>query len=314
MRVVIYAQFSSDLQDARSVTDQIMLAREYARHHGWQVVAEFSDAAISGSTLQNRPGLLDLLAAAREKRFDIVLAESLDRLSRSLADTARMYEDLSYLGVRLYTLADGLIGTMHIGMKGTIAKIFLEDLAQKTRRGQIGRVKAGRIPGGRCFGYDCAKDGEPGKRSINEAEAAVVRRIFREYVRGCSPLTIVTALNREGIAAPRGNRWNASTLNGSRKRANGILSNSLYIGVITFNRQKFLKDPATGRRQARPNAPSEWLATEVPELRIVDQEMWELARARREADSRLSLPRRNRPRHLLSGLLECGALDPRTLW
>ena len=307
MRVAIYARFSSDLQDARSVTDQLMIAREYARRHGWQVVAEFSDAAISGAVLRNRPGLLELLAAARERRFDIVLTESLDRLSRSLADTARMHEDLSYLGVQLHTLADGLIGTMHVGMKGTIAKIFLEDLAQKTRRGQIGRVMAGRIPGGRCYGYDCAKDGEPGKRSINETEAAVVRRIFREYVQGCSPLAIVTALNREGIAAPRGNRWNASTLNGSRKRANGILSNSLYIGVITFNRQRFLKDPATGRRQSRPNAPSEWLATEVPELRIVDQETWDLARARREADSKLSLPRRNRPRHLLSGLLECGA-------
>src|SRR5436190_15593334 len=137
MRVAIYARFSSELQDARSINDQVGSAREHARRQGWDVVAQYSDAAISGASVHNRPGLQDLLRDARMRRFDAVLTESLDRLSRSLADIARLYEDFAYLGVKLYTLADGLNSTMHIGMKGTIAKIFLEDLAQKTRRGQI---------------------------------------------------------------------------------------------------------------------------------------------------------------------------------
>jgi site-specific DNA recombinase len=308
MRVAIYARFSSELQDTRSIVDQVEIARQKAQRQGWDIVAEYSDAAISGASMHNRPGLLDLLRHAKERRFDAVLTESLDRLSRSLADIARLHEDLAYLDVQLYTLADGLIGTMHVGMKGTFAKIFLEDLAQKTRRGQIGRVKAGRIPGGRSYGYDIVTGSEErGRRTINEPEAAIIRRIFREYVTGSSPLAIAMRLNREGIAAPRGGQWNASTLNGSRKRANGILSNSLYVGVITYNRQKFVKDPATGRRQARPNAPSEWLTTDLPELRIIDEETWELGRSRRKADRKLTLTRRNRPRHLLSGLLACGA-------
>ena len=308
MRVAIYAQFSSDLQDVRSITDQLEIARGHAQRQGWEIAAEYSDAAISGASVHNRPGLLDLLRGAKERRFDAVLTQSLDRLSRSLADMARLHDDLAYLGVQLYTLADGLIGTMHVGMKGTIAKIYLEDLAQKTRRGQIGRVKAGRIPGGRSYGYNVVTVGDDrGRRTINEPEAAIIQRIFREYVAGSSPLAIATRLNREGVVAPRGGRWNASTLNGSRKRANGILSNSLYVGVITYNRQRFVKDPATGRRQARPNPPSEWLTANLPELCIIDQETWDHAQWRRKAVGSLTLPRRNRPRHLLSGLLACGA-------
>lgn len=65
MRVAIHARFSSDLQDVRSMTDQVAAARDHAARQGWKVVAEFFDAAISGASLHNRPGLLDLLTAAQ---------------------------------------------------------------------------------------------------------------------------------------------------------------------------------------------------------------------------------------------------------
>ena len=82
----------------------------------------------------------------------------------------------------------------------------------------------------------------------SEEPFTILRRIFAEYVDGCSPLAIVERLNREGVRGPRGGAWNASTLNGSRQRENGILSNSLYVGRLTSNRQRFIKDPANGRR------------------------------------------------------------------
>jgi hypothetical protein len=122
-----------------------------------------------------------------------------------------------------------------------IASIYLDDLAQKTRRGQVGRVRAGRIPGGRSYGYDVVANGEDrGQRTINQAEADIVRRIFREYVEGSSALDIAGRLNQEGIAAPRGRQWNGSTINGSRKRLNGIINNRLYAGKIVYNRQRFI--------------------------------------------------------------------------
>ena len=104
--------------------------------------------------------------------FDAIVTESLDRLSRSQADIAALFEKLQFLGVRIETLADGAVSEIHVGLKGSMSALFLKDLAQKTRRGQIGRVKAGRIPGGKCYGYDVLKDGDDrGRRAINAAEA-----------------------------------------------------------------------------------------------------------------------------------------------
>src|SRR5688572_12693052 len=201
MRVAIYARFSSDLQDVRSITDQVAAARDHATRQGWRVVAEFSDAAISGSSLHNRPGLLDLLVAAQQRQFDAVLTESIDRLSRDLEDIAGLHKRLAYWGVKIVTLADGEVGKLHVGLKGIIASIYLDDLAQKTRRGQFGRVKAGRIPGGKSYGYDVVRGGDDdrGRRTINEAEAQIVGRIFREYVDGESPIEIATRLNSEKV-------------------------------------------------------------------------------------------------------------------
>ena len=308
MRVAIYARFSSDLQDARSITDQLVLAREHAARQDWLVVQEFTDAAISGASMANRPGLQDLMRAAEAHRFDVVLTESLDRLSRDLADSAALHRQLSYWGVRIVTLADGDVNKMLVAVKGLLGSMFLDDLAQKTKRGQVGRVKAGRIPGGRCYGYDVVRDGqEGGKRTINEAEAGVVRRIYAEYVEGRSPLKIVQALNAEGVPGPRGGHWNVSALIGSAKRRNGLLNNSLYTGRITYNRQRFIKDPATGRRQARANPQDQWLTQDVPELAIVSTDVFDRAQALRAARVRPHPVYHRRPKHLLSGLLVCGS-------
>lgn len=308
MRCAIYARFSSDLQDARSITDQVALARQRAEREGWTVVEVYSDAAISGAGMHNRPGLLDMMVAAKARQFDIVLVESLDRLSRDLEDIAGLHKRLSAWDVKIVTLADGEVSTMHVGLKGLFAKLFLEDLAQKTRRGQIGRVKAGRIPGGLCYGYDIVRtEGDRGRRVINPEEAAIVRRIFAEYTSGASPRSIAARLNAEGVPPPRGRYWNSSTLNGSRQRANGILNNRLYIGELVYNRQRFIKDPETGKRVSRLNPPSEWIVQEVPELAIVDRDVFEEAQRLRAASSTGPLHRTRRPKHLLSGLVQCGS-------
>lgn len=307
MRVAIYARFSSDFQDPRSITDQVSAAREHAAKNGWTVVAQFCDAAISGAALHNRPGVLDMMMAAKDRQFEAVLTESLDRLSRDLEDIAGLHKRLSYWGVKIVTLADGEVGKIHVGLKGMIASLFLDDLAQKTRRGQVGRVNAGRIPGGLCYGYDVVSGDDRGQRRINPAEAEIVLRIFGEYVAGASALMIAGRLNAEGIPGPRGGQWNASTINGSRKRLNGIISNQLYAGKIVYNRQRFIKDPATGKRQARPNPPDQWITRDVPELAIVPDELFTTAQAKRDENGApQKIASRRRPKRLLSGLIECG--------
>ena len=271
------------------------------------ITAEFVDAAISGASTRNRPGLADLMAAAEADAFDIVVTESLDRLSRDLEDMAGIFKRLAYRGIKIITLADGEVGTLHVGLRGIVAKLYLEDLAQKTRRGQVGRVRAGRIPGGRCYGYDVVTVGsERGRRVVNSCEAEIIRRIFAEHLGGDSPLKIAARLNTEGVPGPRGGLWGASTINGSRKRRNGLLNNELYAGRLVYNRQRFLKDPATGKRQARANPGTDWITTEVPELLIIDAKTWEAVQSRRLLQNGTRLHHTRRPKRLLSGLLQCG--------
>ncbi len=307
MRAAIYARFSSDLQDARSITDQVSLARRYLDGRGLLFAGAYEDAAISGASVVNRPGLQRLLSDAATRKFEVLVTESLDRLSRSQADIAALYERLNFLGVRIETLADGHVSEIHVGLKGTMSALFLKDLAQKTKRGQMGRVKAGRIPGGKSYGYDVVPAGEDrGRRVINEREAAVVRRIYTEYTQGRGTLAIVKSLNQEGIPGPTGKPWNLSTVVGSPKRRNGLLNNELYNGVIVYNRQRFMKDPATGKRVSRPNPESEWVRQDAPELRIVDEDVWQAAQQLRESRSTPHFYHRRRPQRLLSGLIYCG--------
>jgi site-specific DNA recombinase len=119
-----------------------------------------------------------------------------------------------------------------------------------------------------------------GDREIDEAQAIVARRIFRDFASGISPRTIARALNAEGIVGPDGNLWNGSTIRGHVKRGTGLINNELYVGRLVWNRQRCVKDPSTGRRVSRMNAESEWIVTEVPELRIIDDELWQAVKAR----------------------------------
>ena len=115
MRAAIYARFSSELQDARSIADQVELARKYAEARGLTITQTYQDAAISGASTINRPGLQRLLADAGQGGFEVIVTESLDRLSRSQADIAALYEKFTFLGVRIETLADGVVSEIHVG-------------------------------------------------------------------------------------------------------------------------------------------------------------------------------------------------------
>ena len=312
-RAVVYARYSSDLQSEASIDDQVRLCRERAEREGMWVREVFTDYAISGGSVSNRPGMRSLLQAAQDGGIDVVIAEALDRISRDQEDIAAIYKRLRHAEVCLLTLAEGEINELHIGLKGTMNALFLKDLAAKTRRGQRGRVEAGKIPGGNSYGYRIVRglleDGSvcTGEREIDEKQAAVVQRIFAEYVAGATPRRIARGLNTEGIPGPRGGPWNASTINGSRQRRNGILNNELYRGRITYNRQRFVKDPETGKRIARPNPEDQWITTDAAHLRIIDDSLWA---ATQDLKARYSSRRGNKRqtrKRLLSGLVKCGA-------
>ncbi|WP_036044847.1 recombinase family protein [Bradyrhizobium yuanmingense] len=318
MKVALYARYSSDNQRDASIEDQLRLCRLHAEKQGWTIGDSYTDRAISGASLL-RPGIQELISDATRGKFAIVLAEAMDRLSRDQEDIAGLFKRMAFAGVRIVTLSEGDVTHLHVGLKGTMNALFLKDLADKTRRGLRGRIEDGKSGGGRCFGYDVvrqfAANGEPirGDRTINEAEAAVVRRIFTDYLCGKSSRTIAFELNRERVAGPQGAEWGPSTIHGNPKRGVGILNNELYVGRLVWNRLRYLKDPDTGKRVSRLNPEPEWVILDVPELRIVDQDTWDAVKARQQAlayepsaPGENKLNDRRRPRYLFAGLVKCG--------
>jgi hypothetical protein len=81
----IYARYSSDLQPEASIEDQNRICRERAAQEGWSIYQEYSDSGISAASLA-RPGIQKLLRDAQAGRFEILLAESIDRQSRDQED------------------------------------------------------------------------------------------------------------------------------------------------------------------------------------------------------------------------------------
>lgn len=247
MRVAIYARYSSENQRDASIEDQVAICREHAKREGWMVVETYTDRAISGASLM-RPGIQALLTDTMNGKIDIVLAEALDRLSRDQEDIAGIYKRMSFAGIKLFTLSEGEVSNLHIGLKGTMNAMFLQDLADKTRRGLRGRIERGKSGGGKCYGYDVVKkldsNGEAvrGERKINAKDAKIVTRIFNDYAAGISPKAIAKTLNEEGVPGPSGKGWGQSTINGNRERGTGILNNELYIGRLVWNRLRHLTE------------------------------------------------------------------------
>ena len=305
-RAVFYARYSTDLQKDRSIDDQVALCREYAARNGLTAGTVYSDRAQTSSSLIGRDGIMQLMADARSGAFDVVIVEALDRISRDQEDLAGIFKRLSFNGIEIVAVHDGVADAMQIGIRGLLGSMFLADLKHKVRRGMAGVVADGRSAGGVCYGYDLVL-GRPGERTINEEQASVVRRIFRMYLGGMSPRDIAKELNSEGILPPRGAKWNASTINGNKGRNYGILQNAMYEGKIIWNRVQMVRDPDTGKRVSRENPVSDWKISEVPELRIVPVALYEAVQKRKAIRSHEheNHRRANKPKRIFSGLVRC---------
>ena len=269
-RAAIYARFSTDLQRDKSIDDQVALCTAHAAREGLNVARTYSDRARTSSTMIGRDGLQDMLADAREDRFDVVVVEALDRLSRDQGDLAAIWKRLEFLGIPILAVNDGKADAIRVGVHGLLRQIWLDGHRKKVHRGQSGVIRDGRHAGGRAYGY-APVPGKPGELTIVEHEAEIIRRIFESYAAGDSPRTIAAALNAEAVPPPRGVRWNASTINGNPQRGYGILSNEIYRGEIVWNRVQMIRDPETGKRVSRPNPECDWRRAAAPHLRIVNQ-------------------------------------------
>src|SRR3990172_1687298 len=176
---------------------------------------------------------------------------------------------------------------MLIPLQGMINERFLADLREKTLRGMKGRKNEGYFVGERTFGFESTPSEKVrldnrGKEKaagalmqINETEAEVVRRVFRDFADGQSIFSIIKRLNQEGVRGRKNKvcRWSTQTIH-------TMLRNEKYKGIWIWNRTGSKRNPLTGKLRRYDKPKSEWDVKEFPEFRIVPEELWDRVQSR----------------------------------
>lgn len=327
MKAAVYARYSTDQQREASIADQLRVCERLAERHGFTVAARFQDAAISGGTA-SRPGYQSLLAAARRREFQVIVAEDASRLWRNSSEQAQRLAELRDLGCAVvsHDLDTRQESAAIMGaVTGAISEHYRAEIGRRTRRGLEGLALQQKPTGGKAYGYETVN----GKRVINKAQAAIVRRIFTMYADGSSARAIASILNTEGIPSP-GSTWNrtarrrsgwlASAISGDPSRGIGILNNEAYRGRLVWNRSRWIRSAVDGKKRRQLiNPQSQWVTHSDESMRIVSDALWNSVKQRQADQSAqigdrirkgLSKDAANRtgraPKYLFSGLLVCG--------
>ena len=279
MRVAIYARVSTDAQEARgTIGSQLALLRERVVQEGQELVAEYTDDGLSGARL-DRPGLDALRDAAEAGHIESMWCLSADRLARMYAYQVIVLDELARHGVSVSFLdtpkiEDDPQARLLTQVQGVIAEYERAKIAERYRRGKLWRSRAGEVIAWKpSYGYRrIPRVGErPAHLEVFEHEAAVVRRIFDDYVhKDLSMRQIAKGLNYDGISSPSGRAvWGVSTI--AR-----ILRNEAYIGRVYANRTEAVLDRRlAGKTRQVPRPRDQWIAIAVPAA--LDEELFEAA-------------------------------------
>ncbi len=321
-RVAIYARYSSDRQSEASIEDQVRRAHDVIARAGGdpEKATVFPDFAISGASMQ-RPGLEALLRAVDKKKVDVILTEDLSRLSRDMADSAQIFKRLQFAGVPLISISDGIDTSqkqakLNFALKSLLADLYVDDLRDKTLRGLEGRHLAGMATGQVPYGYKTVAQKDRYGRTtgseimIDTSSAEVVRRVFEMYRAGDAFHVISRTLIREGVPSAR-QRTRHTRFGWGAPGISAMLRQEKYIGVWRFKERQWVKEPGTNRRIPRRRPSDEVMIAERPELRVINDELWnavqeklrERSRGGGRKNERILSPRKSK--YLLSGIVVC---------
>jgi site-specific DNA recombinase len=281
----------------------------------------YVDDGISGAEFANRPGFLRLMNALKPLApFQVLIMSEESRLGREAIETAYALKQLVQAGVRVFFYLEDRERTLDtptdkimLSLTTFADELEREKARQRTYDAMQRKARAGHVTGGRVFGYDNVEivgpDGQRShvERQINEAEAAVGRRIFEMCAYGAGLTRITKTLNAEGVAAPRPQQGRPAAWAQSSVRE--VLLRPLYRGEIVWNQSRKRDKWGQSRRAERPQ--TDWLHIPAPSLRIVPNELWSAAQAqftKRQQRFAAAQPRRldiDSP-YLLSGFARCG--------
>jgi DNA invertase Pin-like site-specific DNA recombinase len=244
------------------------------------------------------------------------LIDDSSRLTRRLADALNLFERLTFAGIRIVAVSQGVDSDnpqaeLLMSVHGMIDAVYWRELAQKTHRGMQGRALGGFATGGRCFGYKSVRDADQSVHlEIDPTEGAIVRRLFEMYASGLSLKRIAWQLNSEGVQSPQPQKGRLSR-SWCVSSVRHILRNRRYAGRIVWNTRRKVRVPGTGKRVFRARPESEWVTVDAPHLRIVSDEALAAVTRRFETVKRVfardgSGLAIGQQRYLFSGLLKCG--------
>jgi len=276
VKYAIYARKSTEQNgaeaDAKSTERQIENAKKFGEERGWTVSEDhiYVDEAVSGAgtkRLVQRQRLLDEIQSGHAP-FQVIVMRDASRFSRRDGDEAfGELKEIAKAGVEIWFYQDGTpfeYGNFAANITGIVrAEMNAEyrrQVSKWTSEAMVRKARAGYVTGGRVFGYDNVRVDGHVERRINEAEAAVVRRIYEMAAAGFGFKRIAKTLNDEGRPSPRPQRGRPAGWAPSSVRP--ILLRTLYKGVMTWGKTKARND--SGERRVRKRDTKEWLEIEVP--------------------------------------------------
>src|SRR6476646_2522897 len=292
VRCAIYTRVSTESgldQDFNSLDAQYDAAQAYIRsqaHAGWTLVrTRYDDGGFSGGST-DRPALQQLLADIRAHRITVIVVYKVDRLTRSLADFAKLVELFDTHGVSFVSVTQQFntttsMGRLTLNVLLSFAQFEREVTSERMRDKIAASKRKGIWVGGNLpLGYEM-KDG---KIAVVEEEAELVRSIFRRYLELGSVNELVRDLRERNIRTKKRQLSTGATRGGipfGRGALYYLLSNHFYIGEVKYK--------------------NEILPGEQPP--IMDRALFDAVRQKALAQWSHRTTSRNKSDHLLTGLL-----------
>jgi site-specific DNA recombinase len=208
-------------------------------HEGWRLIpGRYDDGAFSGASLE-RPALQQLLADVRSGKIDIVLVYKVDRLTRSLADFAKLIElfdahNVSFVSVTQSFNTSSSMGRLTLNVLLSFAQFERELIGERVRDKIAASKRKGLWVGGPVpLGYAAVDK----KIVVVAAEAEAVRRIFARYLELGSIRVLAEELDRQCIRSKPRRLSNGRTVGGGRFGVGALahlLKNRFYIGEVVY--------------------------------------------------------------------------------
>ena len=301
MNAVAYCRVSTDKADQlNSMEAQKEFFTEYTKRTGDSLIRLYADEGISGTKTKNRKEFQRMMADAEHGLFDLVLVKDISRFSRNTVDLLQNVRRLKALGIETQFLTANMTNMGNsefvLTMFGALAQEESANTSKRVKFGKKLNAEKGRVPN-IVYGYD-KTIGDYFKLAINEAEAAVIRQVYRWYIdEGYGSARIAAMLNEQGVRTKRDCQW-------SQNAVCRILSNELYTGKIINGKQE-IADFLTGRRAEKDE--SEWMVVDKPGLRIIEPETFERAQQVMKSRGRAFKVDRERQsnKYLFSTLIKC---------